>query len=57
LPAITDNFILVPVNKGLLPMKGNRSEAIAVKGDYEKGQKFTVVFRANGISRPASAQR
>ncbi len=51
-PIITDNFILVPVNKGLLPMKGNRGELIPIKGDYEKGQTFTVVFRADKINPP-----
>jgi len=51
-PVITDNFILVPVNKGLLPMKGNRGEVIPIKGDYEKGQTLTVVFLADKISPP-----
>lgn len=53
-PVITDNFILVPVNKGLLPMKGNRGEVIPIKGDYEKGQKLAVVFRADKINPPGA---
>ena len=51
-PVITDNFILVPVNKPLLPMKGNRGELIPIKGDYARGQAFTVVFRADKIRPP-----
>lgn len=49
-PVVTDNFILVPLNKELLPMKGNRGEDIPIKGDYEKGQTFTVVFTGKKIS-------
>lgn len=47
---ITDNFILVPLNKGLLPMKGNRGEDIPIEGDFEKGQQFRIVFKAEQIS-------
>ena len=46
-PVITDNFILVPLNKGLLPMKGNQGEDIPITGDYQKGDVFTVVFKAD----------
>ena len=45
-PVITDNFILLPLNDGLLPMKGNRGEDIPISGDYNKGDTFTVVFTA-----------
>ncbi len=46
---VTDNFILVPLNKGLEPMKGNRGEDIGIRGDYEKGEKFSVVFKAKRV--------
>ena len=45
-PVITDNFILVPLNKGLVPMKGNRGENIPIKGDFNKGDVFKIVFKA-----------
>ncbi len=45
-PVITDNFILVPLNKGLLPMKGNRGEVIPISGDYNQGDIFKIVFVA-----------
>lgn len=45
-PVISDNFILIKFNEGVLPMKGNRGETIPVRGDYEKGQNFTIKFRA-----------
>ena len=48
-PVITDNFILVPLNQGLLPMKGNRGEDIPIKGDFNKGDVFKVVFKAKKI--------
>ncbi len=48
-PVITDNFILVPVRDELLPMKGNRGEEIAIRGDYTAGQKLRVVFRADRV--------
>jgi hypothetical protein len=45
-PVITDNFILLPLNKGLYPMRGNQGKIIPVKGDYKKGQTFKLVFDA-----------
>jgi zinc protease len=50
-PVIADNFILLKLNKGVLPMKGNRGEKIPIKGDFEKGQIFKVVFRAKPVAR------
>lgn len=49
-PVITDNFILAAVRDKLLPMKANRGEEIPIRGDFEKGQKLTVVFRADRIA-------
>ena len=46
---VTDNFILVPLNDGLKPMKGNRGEDIPIRGDYEKGDSFTFVFTAKRV--------
>lgn len=46
-PVIADNFILVPMRDELLPMKGNRGEKIAIRGDYKNGQTFEIVFKAN----------
>jgi glycerophosphoryl diester phosphodiesterase len=48
-PVITDNFILVPMHDGLEPMKGNRGERFPIKGDFQKGQTFTVIFAADTI--------
>jgi hypothetical protein len=48
-PVITDNFILVPLHRGLQPMKGNRGEVLPIRGDYQKGQTFTLVFAADKI--------
>jgi hypothetical protein len=45
-PVITDNFIMVQMRDELLPMKSNRGEKAAIRGDYEKGQKFTIRFKA-----------
>ena len=30
-------------------MKGNRGEAIPIRGDYEKGQTFTITFSGEVI--------
>lgn len=43
-PVLCDDFILIKLNKGIVPMKGNRGETIPLKGDFEKGQTFTVTF-------------
>lgn len=48
-PVITDNFILIKFNEGVLPMKGNRGESIPIKGDFEKGQSFTIKFSGRKI--------
>lgn len=48
-PVIGDNFILIKFNKGVAPMKGNRGEAIPIRGDYEKGQTFTITFSGEVI--------
>jgi zinc protease len=48
-PVITDNFILVQMRDELLPMKGNRGGAIPIRGDFQKGQVFKIVFRAERI--------
>ena len=43
-PVVADDFILIKFNKGIAPMKGNRGETIPIRGDFEKGQTFTVTF-------------
>lgn len=48
-PVIADNFILIKFNKGVAPMKGNRGEAIPIRGDYEKDHTFTVTFSGTVI--------
>jgi hypothetical protein len=48
-PVITDNFILMDMTGELTPMKGNRGETIPLRGDFEKGQTFTVKFKAQRI--------
>lgn len=48
-PVIADNFILIKFNKGVYPMKGNRGEAIPIKGDFDKGQTFTIKFTGKKI--------
>ncbi|MCF7848135.1 MAG: hypothetical protein K9M45_04735, partial [Kiritimatiellales bacterium] len=48
-PVVGDNFILVPLNKGLLPIKGNRSGAVSIKGDFEKGTVIEIVFKAEPL--------
>jgi hypothetical protein len=45
-PVIMDDFILIKFNEGLKPMKGNRGELIPIRGDFDKGQTFTVTFSA-----------
>ena len=45
-PVVADNFILIKFNKGVVPMKGNRGEAIPIKGDFEKGETFVIKFTA-----------
>ena len=45
-PVIMDDFILIKFNEGVLPMKGNRGGTIPIKGDFTKGEKYTVKFRA-----------
>lgn len=48
-PVIADNFILIKFNKGVAPMKGNRGEAIPIRGDYEKDHTFTITFSGRVI--------
>lgn len=48
-PVITDNFILVQMRDELLPMKGNRGGPIAIRGDFQKGEVFRIVFTAERI--------
>ncbi|MCP4452217.1 MAG: hypothetical protein GY809_12195 [Planctomycetes bacterium] len=48
-PVIADDFILVPMHKGLEPMKGNRGEVFPIRGDYQAGDTFTIVFAADRI--------
>ncbi len=48
-PVVADNFVLLPMNKGLLPMKGNRGEIIPLQGDFDKGDSFKVVFKAKPV--------
>jgi len=48
-PVIADNFILVPVNKELQPMKGNKGETSDIQGDYQQGQTFEIKFEATPI--------
>ena len=43
-PVIADDFILIKFNEGIVPMKGNRGEVIPIKGNFEKGQTFTITF-------------
>lgn len=45
-PVIADNFILVPLHKGLEPMKGNKGETFPIQGDYLPAQVFEVKFKA-----------
>ncbi len=45
-PVITDNFILIKFNEGVLPMKGNRGESIPIKGEFDEGKSFKVKFTA-----------
>jgi hypothetical protein len=48
-PVIADDFILIKFNEGIAPMKGNRGEDIPIRGDYEKGQTFSLRFSAEPI--------
>ena len=48
-PVITDNFILIQMRDELLPMKGNRGDEGPIRGDYKKGDVFTIVFKAEKI--------
>lgn len=48
-PVIGDNFILIKFNKGVLPMKGNRGGEIPIRGDFEKGDTFSIRFSAEKI--------
>ena len=48
-PVIMDNFILVQMRDELLPMKGNRGDLAPVRGDFQKGQAFRIVFSAERI--------
>ena len=48
-PVIADNFLLIKFNNGVAPMKGNRGEAIPIRGDYEKDHTFTVTFSGTVI--------
>ncbi len=48
-PVITDNFILVPVHKGLEPMKGNKGETLPIRGDYTIGDTIEIQFKADRI--------
>ena len=43
---IADDFILLKLNSGLYPMKGNRGEKIPIRGEFEKDQKFIIKFTA-----------
>ena len=45
-PIITDDFIMVWMRDEVLPMKGNRGETVSIRGDYQKGQKFVIKFKA-----------
>ena len=47
---ITDDFILLKLNSGIFPMKGNRGEVIPIKGEFERGQKFMIKFKAIKMS-------
>jgi len=48
-PVIGDNFILVAMRNELLPMKGNRGEALPIRGDFEEGQRFQITFTASRV--------
>ena len=48
-PVIADDFILIKFNEGIAPMKGNRGESIPIKGDFEKGQTFTIIFSGEPV--------
>lgn len=48
-PVVADDFILIKFNKGILPMKGNRGEDIPIRGDFDKGDSFTITFSADVI--------
>lgn len=45
-PVITNTFILVPMYKDVTPMHGNRGERFPIRGDFEEGQEFRIVFEA-----------
>jgi hypothetical protein len=48
-PVVADDFILIKFNAGILPMKGNRGEDIPIRGDFEKGDRFSISFSAEPI--------
>jgi hypothetical protein len=48
-PVVADDFILIKFNKGIAPMKGNRGETIPTRGDFEKGQTFTITFSGKPV--------
>jgi len=48
-PVITDNFILVQMQDELLPMKGNRGGPVPIRGDFQNGQTFRIVFSAKRL--------
>jgi len=48
-PVVMDNFILVQMRDELLPMKGNRGGRAPVRGDFQEGQTFRIVFSAERI--------
>lgn len=48
-PVIMDNFILMDMTGEVTPMKGNRGETVPLRGDFEKGQTFSIKFKAQRI--------
>jgi len=48
-PVIMDNFILVQMRDELLPMKGNRGGPVPIRGDFQNGRTFRIVFSAKRI--------